>query len=145
MTRIVLDASVLMASLIADGPTRGILLGYHDLEFYAPEVVSSEIQKHLQTIAKRTGKPKEIVSTFLKDILSNVEVVPTEIFAGNLESARKRTQAAHAENDEAYVALADYLDAPVWTYDKDFQRVSGIRVLVTSDIQGLIEAKRYRS
>ena len=139
MTRIIVDASVLMASLIADGPTRGILLGYHDLEFYTPEVVSSEIQKHLPTVARRTGKPKEIVITLLNDILSNVEVIPTEVFVGKLVSARTRAREAHAENDEAYVALADYLDAPVWTYDKDFQRISGLRVLTTSDVQRLIE------
>lgn len=140
MTRLVIDASVILASLVAEGPTRGPLLGYHDLEFYTPEVVTSEITKHLPMVVQRTGKPREIVESLLNDVLRNVEVVPASAFAMALPSARKRTTVAHAQGDEVYVALADVLSAPVWTYDKDFRRITGVRVLSTGEVQRLIES-----
>lgn len=139
MTRIVLDASVFLASLIAEGPTRGILLGHGDLEFYAPEVVVVEIKKHLPMVIKRTGKPRDVVETLLKDILTNVQVIPTEIFVLALPAARERAKRAHADNDEAYVALADVLSAPIWTYDKDFRRIQGVSAVSTSEVEHLAE------
>ncbi|MDE1821462.1 MAG: hypothetical protein KGJ23_10075 [Euryarchaeota archaeon] len=139
MTRVVVDASVLLASLIADGLTRGLLLNSRELELYAPEVVTSEVQKHLPMVAARTWKSREIVEALLTDILARVEVVPTTVFASALPSARRRTAAAHAHHDEAYVALAEVLSAPIWAYDKDFRRVRGLRVLSISEVGRLID------
>lgn len=135
MTRVVVDASVLLAALIADGPTRAVLLGPRGMELYVPEVVIDEVQRHLPAVSKKAGVALEVVSSFLVDVLAHVQVVPTELFSRAIPGARTRCEAAHASNDEAYVALADVLGAPIWTYDKDFRRVAGLRCLTTRELR----------
>lgn len=139
MTRLVLDASVLMASLIAKGPTRALLLGAHPLELHAPEVISGEVEKHLPRVAQRTSNPLEVVRTLVGDILARVEVAPVTLYASRLPEALRRCKAAHAHHDEAYVALADVLACPIWTYDKDFRRIRGLKVLSTSEVARLAD------
>lgn len=51
----------------------------------------------------------------------------------------EREEAAHAEGDEEYLALAEFLDSPVWTYDKDFRRVRGVKALSPSEVGRLAE------
>jgi predicted nucleic acid-binding protein len=142
LIRIVVDASVVLASLIADGSTRGLLLGHHDLEFYAPDVVVAELERHLGMVVERTAKPREIVASLMADILANVEVMPVTAYAAFLPKARKRAKAAHAEGDEAYLALAEALQASVWSYDKDFRRVAGLGVLSFSEVRALARASQ---
>ena len=139
MTRVVVDASVIFAALIADGPTRGLLLGSREIEYYTPDVVAFELERHLPEASRRSKKPVDIVRTLVRDILSNVEVVPLAAYAAFLPVARDRAKTADARGDEAYIALSGALAAPVWTYDKDFRRVTGLRVLATSDIVKLSE------
>lgn len=137
MTRVVVDASVILASLMADGSTRGVLLGRHDLDLYAPEVIGAELQKHLAKVVDRVGKPREIVEALLGEVMGNLEVVATPLLAKALPSARSRTRAARAHHDEAYVALADTLAAPIWSLDRDFRRVRGVAVLTTAEVKQL--------
>lgn len=145
MTRVVLDASIVLASLIADGPTRDLVLGHYELEFYTPDVVAEELEPHLKMVAERTSKPREIVASLFSDLLLRVEVVPVTAYAAFLPAARKRAEAAHAKGDEAYLALAEAIQAPGWTYDKDFRRVKGLRVLSTADVRLLADASAERS
>ena len=140
MNRVVVDASVVLASLISDGPTGGLLLGHHDLEYYAPDVVVAELDPHMARVAERTAKPREIVAALFADILAHLEVVPVTAYAAFLPHARTRAKAAHAEGDESYLALAEALSASVWTYDKDFRRVAGLKLLSTREVRALAEA-----
>jgi predicted nucleic acid-binding protein len=142
LNRVVVDASVVLASLISDGPTRGLLLGHHDLECYAPDVVVAELDPHMTRMADRTAKPREIVAALFADIRARLEVVPVTAYAAFLPHARVRAKAARAKGDEAYLALAEALSAPVWTYDKDFRRVAGLKVLSTREVPALAEATR---
>jgi predicted nucleic acid-binding protein len=137
VTRIVVDASVFVASLISRGPTRAILLGSQNLEFYSPEVVVEELQKQLRMVTSKAGQHEETVQALIGDVLSKVQVVPTLVFADKLPDARERASRADALGDEAYVALADVLAAPVWTYDKDSRRIRDVRVLSTADVRRL--------
>ena len=139
MTRIVVDASVVLSSLIAAGETRALLLGHYALELYTPDVLRVQVGKHLSTLARRTSKPSEVIEALLREVILSVDVVPTSAFAAYLPSARRRAKAGHAVGDEAYIALAELLSAAVWSYDKDFRRVKGLTVLATADVRNLVE------
>ncbi|MCI4324691.1 MAG: PIN domain-containing protein [Thermoplasmata archaeon] len=142
MTRVVVDASVILAGLLRDGTTRSVLLGQHDLILYTPAAVTDEIERHLAEMVERSHVSKESVVVVLDQIRAGLEVVPTETFARYLPSARRRVARAHALHDEAYVALADALAAPIWSYDKDFRRVDGVTVLSTKEVLRLAGLSR---
>jgi predicted nucleic acid-binding protein len=142
VTRVVVDASVILAGLLRDGTTRGVLLGDHDLRLYTPAAVTEEVDRHLPQVAERSGVSRESIAVVLDRFWSRFEAVPTEGSARFLPSARRRSARAHALHDEAYVALAEALEAPVWTYDKDFRRVVGLEVLSTKDVLRLAGLSR---
>lgn len=142
MTRLVVDASVILAGLLRDGTTRSVLLGQHNVTFYTPAAVTEEVDRHLAEIVERSGVSKEAVVVVLDRIRAGLETVPTEAFARYLPAARRRVARAHALHDEAYVALADALAAPVWSYDKDFRRVDGVTVVSTKGVLRLVGASQ---
>ncbi len=135
MTKVVVDASVLVASLMADGRARHALL-HSSSTLYVPPRVFEELEANLGKIAKRAGVDATVVRALLADIRNRIEVVPETLLAAVAPEARTRAAAAHAKGDEGYVAAALALDAPIWTYDRDFERIRGIRVTGTAEVAG---------
>ena len=135
MTKVVVDASVLVASLMADGRARHALL-HSPLTLHVPPRVFEELEARVGTIAKRARVDRTVVEALVADILHRVEVVPEALLARFLPDARARALAAGAEGDEDYVAAALALEAPIWTYDRDFGRIRGVRVIGTAEVAG---------
>lgn len=133
MNAVVVDASVLIAALMSDGRARRVLV-HAPCAFYVPPHILDQAYRHLGAIAKRARLPKHSVKSVMDELFDRIEVVPAALFSPFLEDAKKRTRSADAEGDEHYVALADALDAPIWTYDNDFDRIPGIRRITTSDV-----------
>ncbi len=133
MRPVVVDASVLIAALMADGTARRVLV-HAPCSFYVPPRILEETNKHLPKIAKRAGLPQQSIKAVIEDLFTRIEVVPPALIAPFLAEATKRTKKADALGDEHYVALALALDAPLWTYDDDFGRISGIRTISTTEV-----------
>ncbi len=136
-----MDASVLVAGLMSDGEVRHALLSSAPLRFVAPDFVLEETISHSPKIARRAGLPIEVISAVLSALMRDVEQYSRPSYASKMEAARKAVEAVGAEGDEDYVALALFLEAPIWTLDRDFSRVSGIEVLSTHDIRELETAE----
>jgi predicted nucleic acid-binding protein len=135
MRRIVVDASVLVASLMADGRARHALL-HTPSTLYVPPRVFEELERKAGKIAARARLDRTVVEALMADIRQRIEVVPEALLAPFLPEARARAQEADAEGDEDYVAASLALDAPIWTYDRDFRRIRGIRVIGTAEVSG---------
>ncbi|MCI4347714.1 MAG: PIN domain-containing protein [Thermoplasmata archaeon] len=134
MTRVVVDASVLVAALMADGTTRHTLLHSAGIEFVVPSFIFEELEKQLDRIGRRTGLRAEILSALVEDLRSRMEVVPRGAYSDYLDEARRMVRKANADGDEDYVALALTLRAPIWTYDNDFDRMPEVRRISASEI-----------
>lgn len=135
MTKVVVDASVLVASLMADGRARHALL-HSPSALYVPPRIFEELEAKIGKIAKRARVDRGIVTALLADLRRRIEVVPEALLAPFLPEARARAEAADAAGDEDYVAAALALDAPIWTYDRDFSRIRGVRILGTAEVAG---------
>jgi len=135
LRRIIVDASVLLAGLFKEGVVRDILLNFEDAEFLAPSYIREEVERHIQDVVSRTGKPEATVRAVLDDLFAAIDLVPPEAYSGSMEEARGLARSARAFGDEDYIALALALDAPVWTLDRDFRRTSAIKTLPTSEIE----------
>ena len=134
MRRIIVDASVVLAGLFKDGTVRDVLLNNDDVDFVAPKYVASEIERRIPEVVFRTKKPEATVRAVLEDLLSAIELVPAEAYSGSIARALRLAKREGAEGDEDYIALALALDSPIWTLDKDFDRVRGIITLKTADV-----------
>lgn len=140
MTGVVVDASVIVACAISDGKARRTLLTLRGVEFYAPAFVQEEVRRRSPKIIALSGLGPTVISTLLDDLFANVAIVPREGFETRLPQAMRLVARAGANGDEDYVALALALAAPIWTYDDDFHRVKGIRVVSREQVElGLLE------
>ena len=135
MTSVVVDASVIVACAIADGKARRTLLAATGVEFYAPEYILEEVRRRVPKIIALSGVAPAVLSSLYDDLFARIAVVPRDGYRDLLEEATSLAGRAGAQGDEEYIALALALHAPVWTYDKDFHRVRGIRVVSREQIE----------
>lgn len=129
MTNLVVDASILVACAVADGKARRTYFSAPGLEFYAPEFIREELLKRVPKILALAGVPPPTLSSLLEDLFGKLTIVPRPAYRHRLPEARRIVQRANAMGDEDYVALALVLEAPIWTYDKDFHRMREVRVV----------------
>ena len=130
-----IDASVLVACALADGKARHALLSASSVDFVAPAFIQDEFRHQIPKIIALSGIAPPILSALSEDLFSLVRIVSREGYARDLVRARALTEEAHARGDEDYVALALAIDAPIWTYDKDFRRIKGIRLISRAEIE----------
>ena len=135
--RIIVDASVLVASLMENGTVRDVLLSSSDHQFFAPTYVRDEVVRNQGRIASRARLSIETVRALTEDAFEAIELLPPPTYAHLLSEATALAKAADALGDEEYIAMALLLEAPVWTLDKDFRRVKGIDCLNTQEVNDL--------
>lgn len=134
MTGVVVDASVLVACALSDGKTRRAFFSSYRRDYFAPEFIREELLSRVPKILALSKVAPIDLSVLLDDLFGRMTIVPREGYLRQLPLARKVAERADADGDEDYVALALTLDAPVWTYDKDFLRIREIRVITTGQI-----------
>lgn len=130
MTRVVVDASVLLAALMADGTTRHAIL-HTSAVLYVPQRIVEEARRNMPKVADRTELPEPVLRGILNALLDRFEIVPDALIEPTRAGARELVEAADAPGDEDYVALASALDAPIWTLDRDFDRIPQVETLDT--------------
>ncbi len=131
--RLLVDTNVLMKALIKDSLVRAILLNPAN-DYFVPEYAFEEIEKHMDTLEKKTGLGEGEIRLFPGVLASNLRVVPKEEVRGRWTEA-KSIIGSIDRNDTPFVAaaLASSCEA-IWSDDKDFKRQSRLRVLNTREI-----------
>ncbi|MCI4323297.1 MAG: PIN domain-containing protein [Thermoplasmata archaeon] len=137
MKRVVVDANVLIACLVADGRTREVFLRSGDVRFIVPTVIFDEVDRHLAEIASRAQVPLETSRALLRELAKNMEPIPQALWDSALPRATELAREVRALNDEPYIALALVQSAPIWSFDKALRRLPGVRILSTSEVEAL--------
>ena len=130
---IVVDASVLFACLAKDGRARDVLMTTR-ANLVAPPAIIEEIESLLPKAAARAGVSVDIMAGVLAHLRGRIQVLSSAAYESKREEAQRLCRAADAWGDDEYVALALALDAAIWTYDKDFQRIPGLRLAGTAEV-----------
>ena len=141
MTRIVVDASVVVAGLFKDGTVRGLILNRDDVEFYAPDYIREETFRQIPRVATRAKLSEVTVKTVLEDLFGAIELIPVGVYSAWMEKATALAGSATAKEDPDYIALALALDAPIWSLDDDLRRVPGLRILAKKDVKSLLRSE----
>jgi predicted nucleic acid-binding protein len=139
---VVLDASVLVACLFKDGRARSVLLDAEDVVFLTPPGILREADRQLARVADRTGASKAEVQDILALLRDHIQEVALEVLLPWERRAKRIATEGGDPEDWEYVALALASAAPIWTYDADFRRMRGIRVLGTVEVAGSVRPQR---
>lgn len=70
----------------------------------------------------------------LAHLRGRIQVLSTDAYRFKRDEAQRLCREADAWGDDDYVALALALDAEIWTYDQDFRRIPGLRVVGTTEV-----------
>lgn len=127
--RVVVDANVIISSLLAGGVSfRVFALNsiLNKFEFLAPDLLISETEKHTTELLEETKLSKDTFFGTMNFLFEEIDVVPKEEFQEFVPEAEKMLS-KHLK-DVPYVALALKLNCPIFSGDKVLRRLSPVRV-----------------
>ena len=134
--KLVVDANILLASLLKDATTRELLLT-GKTQFFAPSQLLKEI-KHLlnnSKIRKRLKLNDEELYELSSAILSRINFIPEKIFLPFIKESLSLV--THTE-DSPYIALALALKIPLWSNDSALKQQSAVAVISTRELIKLL-------
>lgn len=118
--RLVVDANIIFSALLNPESSVGIVLMdfANEYEFFAPELVLSEITRYNDKILKYTKLNETKVEIIKTEIFKTIKVISEDLISQeNWHKAFELTSAID-ENDTPFIALALELNTKLWTGDK---------------------------
>lgn len=137
---LVVDANVLMASLIGKGTVFLLLkeLNRVGVKLVSPSFLEEEMDEHLDEIAEKTKLDKPVLKYLVSELLKLVEIIPKSKYEAYVEQARK---ICSDRDDIPYLALSLSLDkAPIWSFDEKLKEdCNKIGIKVLSSIEEVMK------
>ena len=130
---LVVDANVLLASLLKEAITRELLLDTR-LRLYAPEHLISEtlhLLKRSASLRKRIHLSAKELEELFYLLTQEIETIPKKEFTSQMNEALKI--APHKE-DAPYLALALARNIPIWSNDRGIHAQSKVKVYTTKEL-----------
>ena len=118
--RIIVDTNVVFSAILTSSGKIGQILiyGHKQFEFYAPNLVKIEVKRHRDKLIQMGELTEEDFEDNRDDIYSCItfiseEQIPYDYWHNAIPLVRETDM-----DDIAFVVLAEYLDAQLWTGDK---------------------------
>jgi len=144
--KIVVDTNIIFSAMLNPSATIGQIIIYgqrhQQFEFFAPNLLKEEIKRHRNKIIEVS---KSIEDTSFEDIRDEMfrcinfiseEQVPYEFWHDAIPLVRDTDM-----DDIAFVVLAEYLDAKLWTGDKKLmtglEKHGFTRIVTTDDLSNM--------
>lgn len=136
--QLILDANIILSSLIKNSKTREILLD-PELEFFAPEFLLSEVQKHIifdKEVRDKIEMTDSEIIEFLSFLFEKIKVIAKEEYLEHIEEASKLVE---HEKDTVYLALSISLNLSLWSNDKGLKKQTKVKVFSTEELSKLLK------
>jgi predicted nucleic acid-binding protein len=125
--KLIVDANILLSAVIG-GQAAKILLHPKIEALFTTESVLDEVRQYAPVLARRRRLPVDLV--LLAAATLPVRTIPVIDYSNFLPEAQRRI--GQRDPDDAFLlALALFLEIPIWSNDKDFQ-ISGMQTITTS-------------
>ena len=135
--RFVVDTNIIFSALIKDSITRQILLS-PKLEFFTPEYVFVEIQKHSDEIMEKCDFERDDFDLMIDTLMTNIMVVSMDDFKEFIPRAYNVMKDID-ENDTSFLALAMMLNGDgIWSNDPHFDEQNECKIWKTKDMMTLL-------
>lgn len=128
---LVVDANVIISSLISSSGKTAEMLFSDKLKLYAPEYLLEEIVKYRKYILEKSGLSLEEMNMLLSLISSNIEFISFSDFGKFIKQA---SEICPDENDTEYFALALKLNCSIWSNDGKLKEQNKVKVYNTLEL-----------
>lgn len=129
---LVVDANVVISSLVADSKTRELVVTL-DPSLLPPETVHDELGNYEDLVVEKSGMERRRVRQFTELLFEHIETVPASEFYPRIDEARDALGDTDPE-DVMYLACALCRDASIWSDDSDFTEQDLVPVFTTSEV-----------
>jgi len=145
--RIIVDTNVVFSALLnSNSRIGGLLLDSRDkFQFYSCKYLQKEIHRHIDKIRDYSGLNNDNLSELIALVESRIFFIEEELLPASVIAEAKEWVADVDFDDFAFVAIANHLDAWLWTGDKKLtiglQKKGYRRIISTADLWNIREAK----
>jgi len=130
--KFVIDSNVLISALISDSVTRELILEMEE-EFYSPDFLESEIEKHKDLIQEKSDLSSTELDSLLTILIENIFVAAEETYENKINIADEAIGDTD-KKDVPFLALALEKDAAIWSDDRHFEDQDKVEVWKTEDM-----------
>lgn len=130
---LIVDANVLLSSLLKDAITRELLLDAR-LALFAPEHLLLETSHHLKQsseLRKRMRLSDQELQELFSLLTGRIKTISKEVYNPFFQEAE--TLAPHFE-DAPYLAIALFLNLPIWSNDKGLMGQEKVKIFSTQEL-----------
>jgi len=142
--KIIVDTNILFSALLNSNSRIGrLLLDSRDkFEYYSCKYLQKEIRRHVDKIRRYSGLNDTDLAELINLFESRIFFIDEELLPDAIIAEAKEYVADIDFDDFAFVAMAKYLDAWLWTGDKNLSiglRQKGFnRVFSTADLLNIL-------
>lgn len=138
--KVVIDSNRVLAAMLKDSTTRGILLDLF-FEFVAPDFIISEVRKYEERVIKVADISKEEFEMILALIFESITILPRTEYREFIELLKDEIE---DPKDLPYVAVCLASKAEgIWTHDPHFLEQHKVKVYTNIDMLKL--SKKVKS
>lgn len=133
----IVDTNRIIAGLLRDSTSRKILLNKR-FEFYAPDYLLLEIQKHKKLILKKSKLSKSKLQIIFDLLIERINIVPKSKIEGYINEAKEIIGDIDPD-DVPFIALA--LAIPnngIWSDDKHLKKQNTVKIWSTKDMTQIL-------
>ncbi|MEB3806567.1 MAG: PIN domain-containing protein [Desulfurococcales archaeon] len=138
--KLAIDTNILISALLHKRKIHDTVFYRENLQLYAPNLLLQELRKHREKIARLTTlTPREVEILTDKILAKRITIIPEETYRDMIEKAVELLKEVDI-SDAPFVALAMFLDIPLWTGDKGILELSartGFKHFVAVDTEGV--------
>ena len=147
---IVVDTNILFSALTYSRTVQRLLtrLYKEGHTLHAPTELIVELEKHRNKIERFSPLPPRLLKDIIKEVLPRILYLhPTNKIPSSTINKAKRLVEAVDPSDWPFVALAIYLNVPLWTGDKQLIRLAlktgEFRAVDTHGVEMLLEGRSW--
>ncbi len=114
---------------------------------YSPRLALDELNKYSGEICAKAGISKAKFRMLMEELNENVAIVPLEEYSSFFANAKRNAKPLRKEDFEEFLddidfaSLALKLKAPVWSNDKVFKKLSGLRSVTTAEVIEMLKSE----
>jgi predicted nucleic acid-binding protein len=119
MQTIIIDTNIIFSTLIGKSSTiEEIILSSKNIHFYSSDYMHIELHNHHEKLKKASGLTDKELNTAKYELFKYIRFISLEIIPEKYWQEAEVFVTGVDVDDIAFVALALYLDAYLWTGDK---------------------------
>ncbi|PIU22880.1 MAG: hypothetical protein COT13_06040 [Chloroflexi bacterium CG08_land_8_20_14_0_20_45_12] len=134
---VVVNTSIIISALLKEGLTRKMIF-FSPFELYSLPYAREEIEKHRTELITKSKLDENAYQYLLDSIFSKLRIVEADALKP-YESKAVEVMKDIDIGDSPFIALALYLDCPIWSNDGHFKHQNIIKTYTTEELLRLLQ------